>query len=110
MLTFLTLGLLIVAGNENSIDHVRFTSDCLLERRQTFHRNLLERVKDYHEVRGYAGNNWDDKKCIWNFDVVASLKVVIWKTKMMTWNIGEQIVRTCTKLYWPIVESSDRHL
>jgi hypothetical protein len=59
MFTFLTLGLLIVAGNENSTDHVRFTSDCLLERRQTFHKNLLERVKDYHEVRGYAGNNWD---------------------------------------------------
>jgi len=83
MLTCLTLCLLIAAGNENSIDHVRFTSDSLLERRQTFHRNLLERVKDYHEVRGYAGNNWDDK-CVWNFDVVASLKVVIWETKMMT--------------------------
>jgi len=89
MLTFLTVGLLIAAGNENSTDHVRFTSDCLLERRQTFHRNLLERVKDYHEVRGYAGNKWDYKKCVRNFYVVTSLKVVIWKIKMMTLNVGE---------------------
>jgi hypothetical protein len=62
LLIFLTLGVLIAAGNENSTDHVRFTSDCLLERRQTFHSNLLERVKDYHEVRGYAANNWGNKK------------------------------------------------
>jgi hypothetical protein len=89
MLTFLTLGLLIDAGSENSVEHVTFTSDCLLERKQTFHRNLLEKVKDYHEVRAYAGNNWYDKKCVQNFFVVASLKVVVWKTKMMTLNVGE---------------------
>lgn len=89
MLTYLTLGFLIVAGNKNSVDHVRFTSDCLLERRQTFHRNLLEKVKDYHEVRGYTGNNGDGKKYVRNFDVAESLKVVIWKAKIMTLNVGE---------------------
>jgi hypothetical protein len=93
MLAFLTLGSLIVADNENSLDHVRFTSDCLLERRQTFHRNLLERVKDYHEVRGCAGNNWDNKKCVLNFGAVASCKVATWKTDKLTLIIVEQTVR-----------------
>lgn len=41
-----------IAGCENSTDLIKFTSDLLLQRRQTFHKNLLEKVKDYHEVRG----------------------------------------------------------
>jgi hypothetical protein len=72
ILIFLTLDLLNVAGIETSTDPVKFTSDCLLQRRRTFHENLLEKVKDYHEVRGYAGSNWGNKTCMPNFGVQAS--------------------------------------
>lgn len=38
-----------VEGCENSTGLLKFTSDLLLQRRQTFHKYLLEKVKDYHE-------------------------------------------------------------
>ncbi|PNF24958.1 hypothetical protein B7P43_G09163 [Cryptotermes secundus] len=38
-----------VESCENSTELFKFTSDLLLQRRQTFHKILLEKVKDYHE-------------------------------------------------------------
>jgi hypothetical protein len=77
---YLCLTWLNVAGSETSTDPVKFTSDRLLERRRTFHENLLEKVKDYHEVRGFSGNNWGTKKYTDNY-VQASFKVTILKTR-----------------------------